>query len=221
MSDDDPEIVDISAELLRRQEEAEEAAPMRQVRSQPMPTCEGCSPRCERLPALGLHVCARVRSAEIAAYPPRDRRSDGAGWSAPRAWDKPVAKRWRSKGAPKTPGREAVSDEVPAGARRIATLASQAGWETLVTYSEGPEPEDGPATATAVVRAAKPSDGVWACAVYRRPGAKWALSGCLLADRSDGLRSVKAGELKSHLGETLSDEEHGNGCPAVSPPMPT
>jgi hypothetical protein len=124
--------------------------------------------------------------------------------------------------APQVPGREASSDEVPRGAAGIAKHARAYGWTVREVYSRGPgrageessddASDEGPSSEESSDRIGvelvtvrcrrsgeKPSDERWACAVYRRPGSKWVLDACLVADASDGLRRVKSAELRAYL----------------------
>jgi hypothetical protein len=161
-----------------------------------------------------------ILSEEIAETAQRHREAFRRAWGDEPSDAVPVA-------APSVPGRDASSDEMPTGARRIAELARANGWRVREVYSRGPVRAGRPAVKAGDELSDEPSDDVdgaevvtvrclagacasdarWAVACYRRPGAKWALTWCLLADRSDGLRRVKATELKSYLrGEEPSDE---------------
>lgn len=113
---------------------------------------------------------------------------------------------------PQVPGREAASDEVPRGAAGIAKHARAHGWAVREVYSRGPgragespsdegssseSPSDRVGVDVVTVRCRR--RGSWALAVYRRPGDKWVLDACLVADRAGGLRRVKSAELRAYL----------------------
>jgi hypothetical protein len=100
---------------------------------------------------------------------------------------------------PSVPGRDAASDEMPSPARKLADLARAGGWKVHEVYSRGPASDDSDGTEVVTVRCVARSAARWAAACYRRPGVKWMLAWCLLADRSEGLRRAKAAELKAYL----------------------
>jgi hypothetical protein len=89
---------------------------------------------------------------------------------------------------PEVPQREALSDEVPTGARRLAAVARGAGWGTFVAYSRSATGVD-----AVSVRARRPGElvvGYWRAGKFA-----WGL----VARLSDGLRKVGARELKARL----------------------